>query len=171
MGAMTKQENGLSAKGVASPPSPRRCATWRADSGTTILELALLAPLLLSLLMGIIEFGRYAYFGILVTNAARAGAQYGAQSLVTAADTAGIQSAAGNDGQNLAALTASSVQECGCTGSTLSSTCPATGCTYPAHPLVYVQVAASATIHSLFNYPGLPKSLQLSSTDTMRVSQ
>ena len=57
----------------------RACRSWR-----------LITPLLLLLLIGVIEFGRFAYLGILVGNAARAGAAYGAQSLAQSADTAGI---------------------------------------------------------------------------------
>src|SRR4051812_20722057 len=54
-------------------------------NGQTIVELALVLPLLLLVLVGVTEIGRYAYFDILVSNAARAGAQYGAQSVVHAA--------------------------------------------------------------------------------------
>jgi len=122
-------------------------------------------------LIGIIELGRYSYYSILVANAARAGAQYGAQNLGTAADTTGIKNAASQDGQSLSALTISSAQQCGCTGSSLSSTCPASSCTSPEHPLVYVQVTAAATFNSLFNYPGIPRTLSLSSVSTMRVGQ
>ena len=75
----------------------------RGCSGQTVVEVALLLPLLLLLLVGVIEIGRYAYFDILISNAARAGAQYGAQSLIQAADVAGIRTAAQNDG--LAAMT------------------------------------------------------------------
>jgi len=133
--------------------------------------MALLTPFLVTLLIGIIELGRFSYYSILVANAARAGAQYGAQNLGTAADTTGIKNAASQDGQSLAALTISSAQQCGCSGSSLSSACPATNCTAPGHPLVYVQVTVSATFSSLFNYPGMPKTLSLSSVSTMRVGQ
>ena len=44
--------------------------------------------------------GRYAYISILVGNAARAGAGYGAQSLAQSVDTAGITTAVDNDFQN-----------------------------------------------------------------------
>jgi len=171
VGAMKIRNNGSLAEGEASSPSTRWWAAWRADSGSAFLEMALLTPLLVTLLIGVIELGRYAYFSILVANAARAGAQYGAQNLGTAADTTGIKNAASQDGQSLAALTISSAQKCGCTGSTLSGTCPATNCTSPAHPLVYVKVTVTATFNSLFNYPGIPKTISLSSTDTMRVGQ
>ena len=136
------------------------------QSGQTVVEMALLLPLLLMLLVGVIEIGRYAYFDILISNAARAGAQYGAQSLIQAADVAGIRTAAQNDG--LAAMTITSLQECGCNAGALGG-CP-TGGVCPL-PLVYVKVTATDTYNSLFSYPGLPRSLTLTSTVTMRVSQ
>jgi Flp pilus assembly protein TadG len=167
--AMTRV-NGPFAKVVShSIKKPR--SSWRKDSGQTLIEVALLLPLLLLLLVGTIEIGRFAYYAILVANSARAGAQYGSQSLVTSADTAGITTAAKNDGQSIAALGVTVHQECGCVGSSISTTCPATACTYPNHALVYVQVHVSGTFNSIFHYPGLPTSLALSSTDVMRVAQ
>lgn len=134
--------------------------------GQTVVEVALLLPVLLLLLVGLIEIGRYAYFDILISNAARAGAQYGAQSLIQAADVAGIRTAAQNDG--LAAMTITATQQCGCAAGALGG-CP-TGAVCP-QPLVYVQVTASDRYNSLFRYPGIPRSLTLTSTVTMRVSQ
>jgi Flp pilus assembly protein TadG len=72
-------------------------ALLQSQSGASLLEFALVLPLLLLLLLGVIEIGRYAYVGILVGNAARAGAAYGAQTAITAADTAGITNAASSD--------------------------------------------------------------------------
>jgi len=164
-------KSGALAQLSAALGANHRPARRAAESGQTILEVALLIPVLLLLAVGIIEIGRYAYFSILVANAARAGAQYGAQSLATAADTAGIQTAAKNDGQNLAGLTVTSQQECGCTGSSIGSSCPATSCSSPNHPLVYVEVSTSGKFNSLFKYPGIPTSITVNSTELMRVAQ
>lgn len=137
--------------------------------------MALLTPLLLILLLGIIEIGRYAELSIVVANAAHAGAQYGAQNLVTAADTASIESAAMNDGQGTSGLTASAVPPqalCGCSGTT-PSTCTATPptCIAPSHLVVYVQVNTTGTFTSLFHYPGIPPSITVNATSEMRVAQ
>ena len=94
-----------------------KSARIRVCSGQTVVEVALLLPILLLLLVGVIEIGRYAYFDILISNAARAGAQYGAQSLIQAADVAGIRTAAQNDG--LAAMTITTTQQCGCAAGAL----------------------------------------------------
>ena len=144
----------------------RRFSILGTERGQSLVELALVLPILLLLMVGTIEIGRFAYYAILVSNAARAGAQYGAQSLTTSADTAGIQTAARNDG--LATLTVTPTQLCGCTATALGG-CPAGG--FCANPLVYVEVTTSGTFASLFSYPGLPRNLTLTSTIKMRVSQ
>lgn len=72
----------------------RKREYFRSESGQSLVELALLTPLLLLLALGVIEMGRYAYIGIVVGNAARAGASYG---VVRPGDSAGITTAACND--------------------------------------------------------------------------
>jgi Flp pilus assembly protein TadG len=49
-------------------------AIWRSEKGQSLVELALLTPILLLLVVGIVEMGRYATLSIEVANAARAGA-------------------------------------------------------------------------------------------------
>jgi Flp pilus assembly protein TadG len=149
----------------------RRTARRATQAGQALLEVALVTPLLLLLALGIIEIGRYAYYSILVADAARAGAQYGAQNLATAADTAGIRTAAENDGQNLSQLKVTVQDECGCTGSSIGGACPATACASPNHALVYVKVTVTGKFNSLFKYPGIPQSINCDSTELMRVAQ
>jgi Flp pilus assembly protein TadG len=153
-------------------PSGKRRVGFGAQGGQSLLELALVLPMLLLLLVGTIEIGRFAYYSIVVSNAARAGAQYGAQNLTTAADLAGMQTAANNDA-NIAGLTVTPIVQCGCTGTAvgLSGACPAALCILPNHPLVYVQVTATRSVSSLFSYPGIPANVTLTSTEKMRVAQ
>jgi len=141
------------------------------ERGQSLVELALVVPLLLLLLVGIIEIGRFAYYSILVSNAARAGAQYGAQSLATAADAAGIVTAATSDAGSATGLTITSQQRCGCDGAGLSGACPAAACALPNHALVYVQVKAVGAFPSLFRYPGLPATINVTTVEEMRVAQ
>ena len=155
----------------SSTPRPR--ARFGLQSGQSLVELALVLPILLLLLVGIIEIGRFSYYSILVSNAARAGAQYGAQNLIAAADANGMETAAKNDGENVGPLNVTAIRTCGCTGTaaTLGGACPAPACALPDHALVYVEVTATGTFNSLFNYPGLPAAIALSSTEKMRVAQ
>jgi Flp pilus assembly protein TadG len=171
MNVSLKSYSGLPGKIATRLLAKRRKSRRATQSGQALLEVALVTPLLLLLAVGIIEIGRYAHYCILVADAARAGAQYGAQNLATAADTTGIRAAAENDGQNLAALQVTVQHECGCTGSSIGGACPATACASPNHPLVYVKVTVTGTFNSLFKYPGIPQSIDCDSTELMRVAQ
>jgi Flp pilus assembly protein TadG len=157
----------------------------RSQRGQSLIEVALLTPLLLSLMVGTIEMGRYAYMSILVGNAARAGAAYGAESLAQSVDSTGIQTAATNDFQNngpsSAVLTVSggnggSYVSCGCdSGGRVQAANfnpnvnPNAGICASGHWVVMVSVQAQATFTSLFKYPGIPASLVVTQTATMRV--
>lgn len=144
----------------------------RAESGQSLIEVAMMLPFLLLLALGIIELGRFAYDGILVGNAAHAGAFYGAH-LNTAMNTTGIQQAAVNDfqsnGQPTSVLTVNSHTECGCdsagtilapSGYTLQTACdPPAGTSTPPSSLcpissrwaITVSVTATANFCSIFN--------------------
>jgi Flp pilus assembly protein TadG len=71
------------------------------EDGQAMLETVLCMPLLLLLLVGAAELARVNYAAIELTNAARAGAQYGAQSPSYENDTAGIQKAAQNEANDI----------------------------------------------------------------------
>jgi Flp pilus assembly protein TadG len=164
------------------------------QSGQSLIELALLTPLLLLMVIGVVEMGRYASLDIVIANAARAGAAYGAESTTKAGDFAGIKAAALNDLQNdvpsitcpagsgSSCVTATFV--CGCdTGGTVVPTTEthaacATACNVGSHLIVDVQVTVIGTFNPLFTYPAgglfgylkIP-SLTLSSTASERVSE
>lgn len=163
----------------------------RSQAGQSLVEVALVTPLLLAMLLGAVELGRYAYLSILVGNAAHAGASYGSQGLLQSADTTGITTAADNDyqnnGQNVSTLTVTSNISCGCdlggtvtyqgqttsacsTGgnAALDTTCSGgTGGAY----VVMVSVTATATFHSMFQYPWIPSTITVTKTSTLRVNQ
>ena len=50
---------------------------WREDRGTAIVEMALVLPILLALILGIVEFGRIVNAYVTVEHAAREGARLG----------------------------------------------------------------------------------------------
>jgi len=154
----------------------------RDAAGQALVELALVLPAVLLLLLGVIELGRYAYISILVGNAAHAGALYGAQGFSKATiNNPDITTAAKNDfasnGMNPATLTVDSFPTCGCdVGGTISvdnaANCdPTTPPPCTGNWAVTIHVTAHNTYSGLFNYPGIPSSLALSSTALMRVSK
>jgi Flp pilus assembly protein TadG len=133
------------------------------------VELALSLPLMLMMFLVIVEAGRAFYIAISVANAARAGVQYGSQNLSTAADNAGMQSAAANDAPNISGLTATASHFCKCSDGT-ASTCLATDCT-GSHRLLYAQVLTSAPYAPLINLMGALPAMTIPGKAIMRVVQ
>lgn len=91
----------------------------RTDNGQALVELALSLPVLVLLLLGAVEFGRFAYLAIELTNAAKAAAQYGAQNSVTGVDVSGMQALAAQDAPEVTAqctnfTTTIGSQSCAC---------------------------------------------------------
>ena len=161
--------------------SPDRITRQR---GTAIVEFAILAPLLIVLTLGTIELGRYAYFAILVANAAQAGAAYGSQNVGTANDNTGIAAAVAQDASPhpIASVTANPAPftEYGCwdgTNAQLATPFPAptssgTGagsCSGTTTSVPYVSVSAQGTLVPLFHLPFLPSSITVNTTVVRRV--
>jgi len=124
------------------------------------------------LLIGTADFARAFYFNQEVVAAARAGAQYGSQSVTTASDTSGISAAALANGTNVPGLTASS-SFCTCqspvpTGETACATSYCNGANSAA---TYVTVTTTATFNTLVTYPGIPHSSTMTGTAIMQVQQ
>jgi hypothetical protein len=109
---------------------------------------------------------------IVVGNAARAGVQYGAQNLVTAANITQMQNSALNDAQGVTGMTATASNYCECADGS-ASTCLPTDCS-TSHRIVYVKVITTGTMPSLTNFAGLPASLRTITVQgqaVMRVAQ
>lgn len=140
------------------------------DTGQALVELALMMVVLVPLLVGAAELGRVAYAAIEVSNAAKAAVQYGAQNHATAADTAGMLTAAQNDAFNLTGLTLTATTACICSNGT-ASTCLNTDCsTSQIEPILTVKT--QATFNPLFQVPGLSlKTFTLHGSATQKVLQ
>ena len=130
-----------------------------------LVEFALVAPLLLLMLAGVLDYGMALRTATSVAAAARAGAQYGSSSPANAANTAGIQAAASNAAPDVKNLLVTSSQFCQCPGGGAVS-CPGT-CT-TGQMLIYVKVTAQSATPTIFNYSGLGFSGTTSSQASMR---
>ncbi len=136
--------------------------------GTSFIETALLVPVMLLMCCGTMDFARVVYAGIEVANAARAGVQYGALTPGNSGDTAGMTQAALNDAADLgSSVTATARNFCLCVGSTTEVPCSTTTC--GTTPSGYVAVTANYTFNSMVPLPGMPQSVVLTRTATMRV--
>jgi Flp pilus assembly protein TadG len=149
-------------------PETRR-RFWAAR-GQSYVELAFALPVLAIVLVVAADFGRLFYTYVEVINAARAAAQYGSNSVVTAADSTGMVAAAKQDGVNIANLTVSASQ-CTCGTATASvSACASNYCTDDPQGN-YVIVNAQAPFNTITKYPGVPSSVTLKSQAVMQVQQ
>jgi Flp pilus assembly protein TadG len=167
-----------------------RCGIRAWQSGQALIELAFVVPILMTLALGVIEIGRYAYIAILVGNAAHAGAIYGAQGHQKSHDSVGIANAAEYDfagalddntntnGQLASKLTVVSSVSCGCDsagtvttfGCTLADGNPTPGTCATGRWVVLVTVTASGKFTPLFNYPGIPNPFNVSKTASIPVA-
>lgn len=146
----------------------RRCGR-RGLRGQSAVELAVAVPILILLLVAGADFARIFYMSIGVNNAARAGAQYGSQTVITAADSNGMVAAAKTDGSNLANLSATASQ-CTCASSMTVTACPSSYCAN-APQATFVEVDTQGVFQTLVNYPGIPSSTKLSGKAIMQVQQ
>src|SRR5579862_3272781 len=138
------------------------------EAGASLVELALVSPLFLALTFGAVDFGRAFYLAIEVAGAARAGASYGAPN---PNDTTGMQTSAQNaapDVPNLSVPTPTFGCECA-DGTNYSASCAVTpSCTGGLNWVYRVNVTVTGTYTPLVKWPGVPSSMMLSSSASMR---
>ncbi len=139
------------------------------ESGQSLVELAIAVPLLLLIVLGVVEFGQVAYTSIELSRAAMAGAQYGAQSGFTAADSTGIQGAASASAPNLAGITVTSSVSCVCSDGT-SSTCQLTDCPN-SHIEETVNVMTQYSLQPIISLPNFAGAFTLSGSASQRCGQ
>jgi Flp pilus assembly protein TadG len=137
------------------------------DSGASVLETALLLPLLLLLFLGAIDFGRAYYAALEVSSAAQAGALYGSQN---ATDTSGMVAAAKLEVPDMTGINPTATYGCECSdGSSSTASCsPVPTCAY--NVVNYVSVATTVNYNMMFKFPGLPSSVKLTGLARMRAA-
>jgi len=148
---------------------------WGAETGSALVELAVALPVLVVLFVGTIDFARVFYTSMALTNSARAGVQYGAHNAIRSSDAPGMILTAQN-ATGVGGITAVPSRTCQCaTEAGVFDVAPiscASTCTSPKHVVVTVTVTTSKTFTIIMSgVPGIPGSVSLSRTATMRVMQ
>ncbi len=115
-------------------------------------EFALVLPLLALLVLGCIDFGRFAYTYMAVTNSAYNAASYASTNAYANWNT-GVPQAAENEMSQLANYNAGS----------LTVSTPVVGSNLSGSGWT-VSVTVSYSFHTLITYPGVPSSINLSRT-------
>ena len=136
----------------------------RAESGQALTELGLVLPALTLVLIGAVELARVAYVAIEVSNAAHAGAQYGAQSIIYAADSTGIQNAAANDAANVTLASTTPTLTYTCSDGTTPSGSPL-ACAGTAQVEGVLTVVTTANFDPFFHIAGLGSTFALTGRD------
>ncbi|HSU19938.1 MAG TPA: TadE/TadG family type IV pilus assembly protein [Acidobacteriaceae bacterium] len=144
----------------------------RSESGQSLVELAVALPLFLILILGTAEMANIAWAAVQISNAARAGAQYGSQSHANASDSASVQTAAKNDAPSITNLQVTVTQPCKCissTGTDTGNACTLAACPSPNVIMPFIQVNTEAAVTPFMRYPGLPASYTLKGQALMGV--
>lgn len=151
-----------------------QCGLLSSEQGASLIELALVLPLLLFLTFLAIDFGRVYYLAIEVAGAAHAGAEYGSQNPT---DTAGMTAAAVADAPDVSSLSVNTATYgCECSdGSAYSASCSVKPTCTGMTMVRRVNVGVSATYSPLIPWSKIPvvygaSSLSLPSTITVQSS-
>jgi Flp pilus assembly protein TadG len=147
----------------------RRLARLRGrDDGSSLIECALLLPMVIVLLLGSVDFGRAFYINLEIAAAAEAGALYGVQN---PSDTSGMQAAAILDAPDINLLSSTATYGTECSDGTLvtASNLPVPNCSVNA--VTYVEVTTSMQYKPYFTYPGMGATWSLASKARLRTTQ
>lgn len=131
------------------------CRFLSCQSGQSLVELALLTPLLIAILAVVIDLGALFLSHQTIVSAAHVGVLYGSSSPAAAANATGISNAARAGTTNLAGYSTANPS--------VTSTVGVDG-TYQT-----VTVVVDYVYTPLFPYPFVPSSYTVSRTATMRV--
>lgn len=136
-------------------------AARRNRRGAAAVEFAVILPVLITIVLACIDFGRFGYMYIAVTNSARAGAGYGSVNKVTAGTLPAWRTAI---------RTACTDEIKGATGFVSNQlTIPDPVVITEQGGLKRVQVRVDYQFHMIMSWPGLPSPFPLSRTVEMRV--
>ena len=127
---------------------------WAASDGMGAIEFGFVAPVLLALTLGILDFGMAFWQQMEIANAADAGAQWGMDNVYNASSiTSVVQNATG---LSIASGNVTPSNPCGCPTTTGVSTysCGST-CPDGTAPQPYIVVSAHVCYATLFSWPGL----------------
>jgi len=113
----------------------------KSAQGQSIVEFALVLPLLLIIIVGVFDLGRAFFALITINNAAREGARYATLHLDET--VANIQTVAANEAQGSGLIVMTS---------DVFVSCPDDGVAFPCNPGTAVRVTVRYTFRSLLNF-------------------
>ena len=138
----------------------------RSELGGAMAELAVILPVLILFAVGVMDYGRVFFRALMVANAARAGAEWGAVDQHYTQYT-NMQNFAKLDAQEISGLKVTAEHRCKCADNEIAcdAACPGYG---DGSPRVYIYVTAIDTVDLFLKYPGLPAKIGISRTAIFR---
>ena len=130
----------------------------RYQRGQSLVEFALLLPVLLLIVLGAIDFGRLYYSYVSITNGARNGAHYASSSAQATSDLEGIRDAVLGDTSGLPDTSPSNPDVGVATGT-------------DGQGRLYADVTVSYTFSVLVPWPGIPETIDMERTVRARVAE
>jgi Flp pilus assembly protein TadG len=124
-----------------------------------MVELAVVLPVLVLIAIGVMDYGRVYFTSVAVSNAARAGAEYGTAIPGNQSQKTNIENFAKLDGAEAGSISVNSRTYCECGGTEVGCT---TMCGTSDPPRVFVEVTATKDVQLLLRYPGLPATVTVS---------
>jgi Flp pilus assembly protein TadG len=145
-----------------------RSRIFHSEEGSSVLETALVLPVLLLMLAVAVDLGRAFTAAIVTTSAAHAGAMYGAQHPT---DLTGMVAAAKLDAGTWVTVIPTAQFGCQCSdGSSAISACSSEP-SCPFNSVYYVQLNTNTLYVPLLPYPGLSTGIPLHGKARIRASR
>ena len=139
---------------------------FRNTQGSSLVELALVTPVLMLMLTGVVDLGRAYYLAREIAGAAESAASYGIQNPT---DTAGIQAAAQADAPDVPNLIVGTpAYGCECSDGTSYSASCSTVPTCSTNVVYTMKVNVSTNYSLLMPLPSLSSPMSISRTAEMR---
>ena len=135
------------------------------ESGSTMIELAVVLPVILVMLLGVLNYGLVLAQNIAVADSARAGAEY-ATGFGNGTNVQQMQAVATATAGNVPNYKVTAVNVCNCSPGGAAVSCTSS-CSGYGQPATYAQVTATATLPLVF---GSSASIPVKSVAIVRVS-
>ena len=127
---------------------------WRARDGLGAIEFGFIAPVLLTLVLGILDFGMAFWEQMEIANAADAGAQWGMENTYNSDSIKTVVQAATSLSIPTANITPGNPCGCATSSGVATYSCGAT-CPDGTTPQTYIVVNTHICYSTLFTWPGL----------------
>lgn len=140
------------------------------EEGNSIIETALVLPVLLLMLAGAVDIGRAFRASMILNDAAQTGAAYGVHNPT---DLAGMAHAANVDTSKLITVVPTATYGCECSDGThaIASCASEPPCSSSINSVYYVELDATATYTPILPWPGVRSTIPLSAKVRLRASR